>query len=344
MFTTELLPAAHGDAILVEYGSARAPHRILMDGGPHTTYDALRQRLLAIPKGKRHFDLVIVSHIDTDHIDGILRLLQDDSLGITIRDLWFNGYRHLAAKDVMGGLQGEFLEVLIEDREIPWNAAFKAGPIVVPPDGDLPVVRLPGGATLTLLSPGKAQLQKLRREWDATLRAAGFKPGDREAARAQLARRKEYAPPEDVMGTQADTSAANGSSLAVLLEFKGNSLLLAGDAFREVLEESLTRLAETRGVEAIQVDAFKLSHHGSFSNLSPRLLRIAPAAHYLISTNGDKFHHPDASALTLLLKERQGTHPILVFNYDSPSTAPWKRAKGSGTTFEAVYGGRLVLA
>lgn len=108
--------------------------------------------------------------------------------------------------------------------------------------------------------------------------------------------------------------------------------------------KNLARLAGARGFEAIEVDAFKLSHHGSFSNLSPRLLRLAPATHYLISTNGDKFHHPDASALALLLKERKGAHPILVFNYDSPSTEPWKHAKGSGTAFEAVYDGRLMLA
>jgi hypothetical protein len=33
MLRVEMLPAGHGDALLVEYGSPDCPHRILIDGG-----------------------------------------------------------------------------------------------------------------------------------------------------------------------------------------------------------------------------------------------------------------------------------------------------------------------
>ena len=341
MLKVEILPAAHGDAILVEFGSKASPRRILVDGGPHPTYEALRDRLLAIPPKKRRLELLIVSHVDTDHIDGIIRLLQDEKLGVEIRDLWFNGHRHLVPEDRLGGVQGEFLEVLIEDLRIPWNLAFGGDSVVVPPSGELPVTLLPGGARITLLSPTPVQLERLEREWDRAIQDAGFEPGDRDSAREQLARRKEYAPPSDILGSQTDSSVANGSSIAVLFEFKGRRLLLGADAFAEVLEESLTRLAEERQVETIQVDAFKLAHHGSFSNISPSLLQLAPAIHYLISTNGDKFKHPDPPAIKLVLKERKGTHPSLVFNYESPTTRAWKDC--GGQEFTSTYDGTLIL-
>ena len=34
MFQIELMPALHGDSILLQYGSLGAPRRILIDGGP----------------------------------------------------------------------------------------------------------------------------------------------------------------------------------------------------------------------------------------------------------------------------------------------------------------------
>jgi len=345
MLKVELLPAAHGDAILVQYGAKTSPRQILVDGGPHSTYPALRERILALPAAKRRFELVIVSHVDTDHIDGILCLLQDEELGVKIGDLWFNGQRHLAPRAQLGGLQGEFMEVLIEDRELPWNRKFHGKAVVIPPSGDLPTVKLPGGATVTLLSPTDKQLKKLENEWINAVKAAGFVPGNRDSARKQLARRKEYAPSAATLGGQVDASAANGSSIAVLFEFKDKALLLAADAFAEVLEESLARLAKKRGQEAIAVDAFKLAHHGSFSNISPRLLRLAPATHYLVSTNGDKFHHPDPPAIQLLLKERKGSQPHLVFNYESPSTQPWKDPSGQEShKYSSSFDGELQLA
>lgn len=344
MLKIEMLKAAHGDAILVEYGVPAAPFRILVDGGPHPAYPALRERILALPAGQRRFELLIISHVDTDHIDGIIRLLQDRELGVEIGELWFNGQRHLVPPGEMGGVQGEFLELLIEDLGLSWNCRFGGEAVVVPASGDLPSFGLPGGASVTLLSPMQKQLKNLRKEWIKTVKAAGFVPGNRDAAREQLVRRKEYAPPEGTLGSAADTSVANGSSIAVLFEYEGQAILLAADAFAEVLEENLARLTAERKRKELPVDAFKLAHHGSFSNISPHLLELAPAAYYLISTNGDKFMHPDAAAIQLVLEQRRGSHPHLVFNYDSDSTRPWQMPSGpAANAYDSVFDGLLVL-
>ena len=40
----EMLPAAHGDALWVEWAHEGRPHRVLIDGGPGKSYAALRSR------------------------------------------------------------------------------------------------------------------------------------------------------------------------------------------------------------------------------------------------------------------------------------------------------------
>ena len=69
MFRIEMLPAAHGDCLWLEYGTGESAHRILIDGGPSHCYPALRERILHLAPGNRRFDLLVVTHIDADHID-----------------------------------------------------------------------------------------------------------------------------------------------------------------------------------------------------------------------------------------------------------------------------------
>ena len=98
MFRLEVLPAAHGDAIWIEYGDPRRPRRIVVDGGPAATYETgLHRRLLLLPAQDRRIDLLLVTHIDTDHIDGAIILLQAaEQLGISFGEIWFNGWAQLA--------------------------------------------------------------------------------------------------------------------------------------------------------------------------------------------------------------------------------------------------------
>ena len=83
-----MLPAEHGDAIWIEYGPPAKPYRILIDGsGPINAYAALHQHLKKATSRRKDVDLFVITHIDTDHIDGAAVLLRDDSLGITLRHL-----------------------------------------------------------------------------------------------------------------------------------------------------------------------------------------------------------------------------------------------------------------
>ena len=337
MLRIEMLPARHGDCIFVEYGSAKKTYRMLIDAGPHQTYKDLRERILAIPEGKRHFELFVITHIDADHIEGAVRLLQDRKLKITYGDIWFNGYRHLRRrkKEVLGGPLGEYLTSTILKEKLPWNEAFGGESVVVPDEGPLPVHELKGGMKLTLLSPTWAQLEKLRPKWEKEVKAAGIVPGHAKKAGEKLATVKRLQPilGEAIVNVQKlggtpfkqDTAAANGSSIAFLAEAGGARGIFSGDAFPNVLAASLRRLLKKSSAK-LALDFFKLPHHGSRSNVSPDLIDMITCKQYIFSSNGDLFEHPDQESVARVIMHDKAS-PLLWFNYTTEFNKMWKNER-----------------
>jgi len=339
MIRIQMLPAAHGDCLLVEHGSKGRVRRILIDGGVARTYDALRARLLALPAPTRKIDLVVVTHVDADHIEGIVKMLTDETLDVSIGDVWFNGYEHLVEAGPLdfGGVQGEYLSALIRKRKLAWNAATDGRALCVPDEGPLPVFECPGGLALTLLSPTRDRLERMADAWEHEVQKAGLAP-DRPAealrhletrGKRLIARFDEEDEAPDVPALAAepyapDTSPANGSSIAFLAETKGRRVLFAADAHAEVLVKNLERLLAARGLSVLELDAFKLPHHGSSANLSPRLLELVRPKRVLVSTNGRQFDHPDAEAIARIALVRWGAE--LVFNYRTEQNECWDRS------------------
>lgn len=364
MLTIHMLPAAHGDCLWIEYGPPGAVRRVLVDGGVAPTYEALRAKIKALPVEQRRFELLVVSHVDADHIEGIVKLLSADGMDATFGDVWFNGYQHLTegTPTDFGGLQGEYLSALIQERKLPWNEAFHGRAVVVPDEGALPVVELKGGLKLTLLSPNRRTSLKMAEAWEDEVRKAGLdpeSPGKKDEALKMLETKgkrlvarsfaEEEGPDVDALAAEpykGDTAPANGSSIAFLLEYNKKSALLAADAYSDVLAPNVRRLLAARAASILEVDAFKLPHHGSRANLSPELLTLIHTRSVLVSTSGAIFGHPDAEAIARVVKaEKKSTFH---FNYRSDETAIWdneetKKQHGYTTRYaEGREGGLLV--
>jgi hypothetical protein len=340
VFTIEMLPAAQGDCLWIEYGTQRKVHRVIIDGGTAPTYDHLRVRIKQLPPEKRRFDLLIVSHVDADHIEGIVVLLQDESLGLEFSDVWFKGWKHLP-DDKLGPAQGEMLSALLSKRrpsgrKHPWNRLFGRKAVQASDDlGDgLPVKELDGGMKLTLLSPTRTELVNLAPYWDEEVRKAHLDPGDREAAIELLGRTKRLQPRADLLGGpefdversadrafRPDHTKANGSSIAVLAEYEELRCLLAADAHAKVLLKTIPRLLAQR--PGLRLDAFKLPHHGSRKNVSLPLVHAIPARNYLFSSSGAIYKHPDEEAVSrvLIASEKKKR---LWFNYSTVFNERWK--------------------
>ncbi len=330
MFRIEMLPARQGDCLWIEYGAPGDVHRVLIDGGPEGTFERIRARIEVLPPAERRFDLVVVSHVDRDHIAGILPLLQARGLGVTVDDIWYNGWQHLAP-GARGPVQGEMLSAVIQDQDLPWNRAFDGEAVVLAgDDGDAPVTReLPGGMRLTLLSPDRRALERLAPEWGRTVRKEGLEPGVAAEALELLEERPELQAPPDLRGDardvvaalaaepfHEDSSRANGSSIAFLAEFDGTRCLFGADAHPAVVARSVRQLVAGQDTDRLTVDAFKLAHHGGEHNLSPELVTLVPATRYLVSTNGSYYGHPNGPSIARVVTSGPlGT--TLCFNYRS---------------------------
>jgi len=104
IFSLEALQAGAGDCLLLHFGPAKTPRFLLIDGGPAGIYaGSLKPRLQSLPKqagGQPRLELALVSHIDDDHIHGVLDLLNGlvtardrSEPGLCeIRELWHNSF------------------------------------------------------------------------------------------------------------------------------------------------------------------------------------------------------------------------------------------------------------
>lgn len=334
VFSIEMLPAENGDCLWIEYGDPDKPRRILIDCGAKSAAKPLGNRIRKLgTSGEAKFELFVLTHIDSDHITGVIPLFADADVSRQFKDIWFNGWRQVS--QFLSIRQGEEFSELLENPELklPWNreltteGAKYPAPIVLPADGTPLTFQLTDGLSVTLLSPGAGQLKSLGRNWHKAL--LKLKP-----EKAMLGRKAKPAPVTDFEAfdleelankvPKKDTSVPNGSSIALLLEFQGRSMLLTGDAHANVLARSISLLQKARGKEGekLKLDALKLSHHGSGNATTVELLDQLDCSRYLVSSNGNIFYHPDREAIARAILHG-GKNPTLCFNYRSDLNGLW---------------------
>lgn len=327
--TFHALAAEHGDCVVLSYGDERHDYRVVVDAGVEGTADRLRKVLNDSPDAV--WELLVVSHIDADHIGGVLALLTDKAIAGRFQDIWFNGRQHLdpPGTESLGVVQGIELQRTLADDGISWNRAF--GQKAVCLDSGVPVKKVfPSGALVTVLSPSTQTLAGLRGLWERYLRAA-------EATREAKPQNNKRAPPGlesmggDVMdirglaatSTTLDGSVTNASSIALLFEFGGKRILLGADAHPNVLVASSAHLDVAA---RIGIDVFKLPHHGSSKNVTESLVKAYPASRYVVSTNGAYHNHPDDVAIARVLQCKPDAQ--LLFNYPCGAYERWQYQAG----------------
>lgn len=328
--TIEMLPGCEGDCLLVTCDDGQRARHILIDAGRKATHAHLRARLAELTE--KELELFVVTHVDRDHIEGAIDLLEDPACPVRIREVWFNGYHHLLSPDKAdesyGPVMGERLTRALtrEDWKKRWNAAFHGAAAYVP--AAPPRIALAGAIEITLLSPTAEKLSGLALRWKQECEEAGIvlghaaggaaEPGDEAFGGLTPATVRQLADEPFVH----DTTAPNGSSIAFILEFGKARVLFAADAHVDCVAAALDQL---RGGKKMAFDAVKVSHHGSERNTSKELLERISCPRYLVSTNGNYFKHPSSSAIARLVVH--GGAKSLHFNYCSEFTKRWDDAK-----------------
>lgn len=337
MYKVHLLPALFGDSILIEYGKKAKPSYILIDGGPYYGFKDMYAALRKVAPKMTELELLIITHIDIDHIDGIVSLLNQPKLPFTIKDIWFNGFEQLKPlkAGLLGALQGEYISLLIKKNKLPHNKhkAFGGGAVMVKDYNKLPEIKLPGGMVLTLLSPGLEALLNLKKTWKDEI--DGIENETTIAERWKKEHRyKQLAP--GLLGfnikklqdakVAGDKSVANQSSIAFIGTYDKKTCLFAGDATSDYLLKAIDPMLKKSGKARLSLDAWKLAHHGSKKSNLVVLMEKIDTKQMLVSSDGSRYHHPDPECIAKLIGANNGGLNFH-FNYLSKDNKGWNDAK-----------------
>lgn len=336
ILTLEALRARNGDCLLLHYGTADDPRFVLIDGGPAGVWqESLRPRLEALrlarhPGGTLPIPLVMVSHIDDDHVNGLLRLTRElverqrdgERPPYRIGSLWHNSFDDLlgnepdellrpAAAAVVGAstaaeLPTELIErhpgavvlaSVAQGRQLRLDAEALGLAVNAPGGtgglllaGDGTPVPFDDGLELTLIGPTRGRLRDLQEEWDEFLERRGL--GRVEPVEA---------------AAFTDRSVFNLASVVVLAttgEPDGPTMLLTGDARGDDVLEGLTAAGLLADGGTLHVDLLKVPHHGSDRNVTTDFFRTVTADHYVISGDG-KHGNPEPATFGMLLEARR---------------------------------------
>jgi hypothetical protein len=330
----EALRAKYGDSLMLHYGPDDDRQLVLIDGGPDGVWDdALKPRLDQL-RAERNLDddqplqiaLMMVSHLDADHITGILKLMRllaaaEGKAPYNVKRAWVNTFDDLTGEKAAGasfgaadidGLpatplgaalaatnsgiqlasvgQGRELRNLINELILQGNQPFNDLATVDSPKNPATIK----GLKLTVVGPSKKNVEALRADW-----AKNVKSKLKEGKHAEVA-------------DFVDRSVYNLSSIIVLAEIDGKRILLTGDGRGD---HTLAGLKEKGFLDAngkMEVDILKLPHHGSERDVRLDYFQAIHAKHYVISANG-KFDNPDLPTLKMISEARKGDDDFTIW-------------------------------
>jgi len=305
------LPAFNGDCILITTDK----FNILIDGGmSRTYYRTLRDKLEELEQ----IDLVILTHIDEDHIAGLIELFKDDEIRPKVKKVWFNSLAKLS--ELFDGKYDKSKEYATDDdndKKVSYKQGESLEALFNGIDYELIYLEKQKkyqfeNIELTILSPRKKDLERLHKYWLKDIKERKKKEIDKNINDTVV----EYESIEQLYKKKFDndTRRTNKSSIAFNLKYNDKNYLFLGDANMSIVTKSL----KDENIERLDVELVKLSHHGSKGNTNQKFLNIINAHKFIISTNGDIHNHPDKEALSRIIKnpKRDGEEIEFWFNYD----------------------------
>ena len=342
IFSLDVIRARKGDCLMVHYGSKDNPHLVMIDGGPRGVYGPhLKPRIEQIRASRElsnneslTVDLLMVSHVDDDHIQGILELTSELKVQqekqrpqmIQVLDFWHNSFENI-------------IDHTPDELTASFTSHFPAAVGGDPPN-DMTVENedqeeVTITSTLKVLASIEqgAQLRKDAKkldfpanvEFDEKLVLAtgknSFDMGDglvltvvgpmlpelkklhekHQAWLKELDAKGKSA--EDVLSAYVDPSVPNLSSIVVLAEVDGKKILLTGDARGDHILNGLELVELVEAGGKLEVDVLKVPHHGSSNNLDDDFFERIIAKHYVFSGDGEH-GNPERESLEMLLRAR----------------------------------------
>jgi len=259
------LLASKGDAFVIQWNERNV---IIIDGGMPNTYGKIASAI----EGKC-LKAVFITHVDYDHIGGVIHLMKNRELEIQTVDFYMN---HPALAKYYDGEDvafhhGDSLVEILQERNKSFLSAYNQTKI----DSI-------DGLEIKILSPTQKEFDELNINWNAS---RVLEDGELRYLQRQ----------------KNNGDIINRSSIALLLKYKSHQIMMLGDSHPDLIYTAIADLGHSE-LNPIEVDLFKVSHHGSKHNTELRLLKIVKCNKYYISSNGaGNYYHPDKELIQMII-------------------------------------------
>lgn len=296
----EILKAQYGDCIFVTINSDGKEYTIMIDGGLESTYQerrrgkagALQEKLNQLKERGKHIDLLILTHVDYDHIGGVLKWFETDfpEDGF-VKRIWINDDVMIdAPSDLNNNAAHEAsLLKLLDEHHVTHEHQIVAGKEEQFEWGKI-----------YILAPNEEDHNKI-----AAKVAANLDNKENTNYKKDIKRLIEDG------WTLDNVTPENDASIAFLLHTNdGENDLFLGDANIDAVMKTINVLKDFE--KPIHCKWVKLSHHGSKNNFKPDFLKLVEGENYIFSSNGDYYGHPDKEVAAELIDKTEAT---LWFNY-----------------------------
>lgn len=289
----EFLRAGTGDCIWISNNKKN----VVIDGGK--TASAIIERYVQLPRDE-NVDLLIVTHIDSDHITGVIALVelmmkQDEA--DRLKQIWFN-FPKKEESDEYSVAEGNALStLLLKVKDLAWcnNTSELIGNPVVVGDMKLYVLAQDYDVSEEYRPKEPAELGVENADWDVGLETLVGNVDD-----------------DDL-----DEGGPNSQSIVILVECGDKKVLLPGDCTPVELHKALQEYNAVYGMP-MYVDLMKLPHHGSRRNITKDILEEMECSDFVISTNVNRkycFPHKETVAKLICYRHNIDEPVNVFFNY-----------------------------
>lgn len=264
-----------GDAIAIRYGNLHGDRDeqtvVVIDGGFKDDGQRIVDHIIT-HYGTDTVDLVISTHPDQDHINGLVTVISE----LIVNELWMHlPWEHnqgLADKFHDGritdnSISEKLKETLNKAHELYELATSKGIPVNEPFTG-----LAHSRGNLKVLGPSQEYYESLIPQFDGIPAIKAADSMFTEALYKALGAAKRFFASwgEDKITDDVNTSAKNNSSTITQLIIDGRRLVFTGDAGIQALEHAADQLDGC--VDPAQISFFQIPHHGSRRNVGPSVL------------------------------------------------------------------------
>ncbi|HBJ3897586.1 MBL fold metallo-hydrolase [Acinetobacter baumannii] len=331
---------------------------ILIDGGTAQSYDTWKTQIF---EKTDKIDALVITHIDNDHVNGIIKLLEDPACP-EIKEVLFNGAEQLLGKldetseidrnterklksiiaenlevrdkDKVGYSEGTSLSFFLNQKLLKCNNIIDNEAISIEKINEIKI----GTTVFSIISPSQKDLISLKKEWESKLRdrKINLKILNKTSYLAfesylnklnNSSNKKQYISSKKINNIEALAKSNFEPDHSPTNRSSFSFLIINNN--KKILylgdchAESILTWLNKNNIEKITVDAVKISHHGSKHNTSLDLLSRVNCSNYLISTNGKVHNHPDLETLARIIFYNKDKNTKIYINYELNNIPYW---------------------